>query len=909
MSNLQEEAVRAVSAALSDSTGELLTAIDSAQEQWQQELDTANSRARKLLATVLVERESLRTSLGTAAELWRILRPSEPQRQARQSRSEFSNAGLDTKSWHQSSGFVADEEQLSDVRALQNVSHTIFYLEFLLAAPDALKSAREALLKLSEEKLDQVVAGNAAILVESHAVLTAIERLRDLIMLEAESTAHHQKTPSLPWFEEATQTRALLENIVLGNIFSNIVIVSQKNPRLLVSAARIVESEEAEDEWWNNHLLRGGKKEFGGSVRPFGSQQYRKRALDAVVQSLQALFRQKEKDLGLQSGFKEEVKSGSSLRSLSSPMEVVNIIDWIEHRRSENDTVRRFVAPCLPPSFAIGVLYEKELHRQFMRLITRILHLVNADGSMMLSEPDLILLTSWYCKYREEVGDHNEAIDSFLSDRDRERLISALQKHCASRISTKITSAIALDRGKARSSLDIGIIRNEDAPSTQAQAEAVLRRSDLPDVVLGCINEQVRRMLALKIQGMDQAIAETAADCLISFQNEIHNAMLSEEKEASEECYRLYACATANNMARCLEYSEDLRDLFIPLASDKDRSDIEERMERVIEGFRIAASRALKALINGMDSRLRAHASRLYAPYTGTEIMLDIVATLEDYFSDYEAYLLPYHFEHLAIESLKRVVIWYLVPFLRLGQNRMEESSARRFTSLPTFGEMSSMSVDMPPEDCDAGLFSRHIDRAHAEKDAANALQSLDGAAVVAQIEKDRANLTEFMAKKVVLYQKKQLQPTLEPLQAIRSLYTCPSTTFGLSDAFRDAKNVIGRALRPPWVSESGVSGHVSVRIAEVIWESRQDVNPVVLLEAINVVRSLGDKVDPLSAKESRMASFDDGRFLASRNSDVGGPFSERMLGKDSSHYDQTASSSSLLWAPSTSRSSRSRRG
>lgn len=909
MANLQEEAVRAVSAALSDSAGDLLSAIDSAQEQWQQELDTANTRARKLLGNVLVERESLRSSLGTAAELWRILKPSEPHRIPRFHGSEVGTSTLDSRGLARDFGSVADEEQLSDVRALQNVSHTVFYLEYILAAPVALKTAQATLSKLCEEKLDQVAPGNAALLVESHAVLTAVERLRDLILLEAKSTGSQEIVSSLPWFEEATATRSLLEKIVLENIFSNIVIVSQKNPRLLVSAARIVESEEAEDKWWSNHLLRGGKTVIGASVRPFGAQGYRNRALSAVVQSLQSLFQQKEKDLGLQSGFKEEEKVGSSLRSLRSPMEVVNIIDWIEHRRSENETVRRFVAPCLPPSFAIGAMYEKELHRQFMRLITRILHLVNTDGSMMLSEPDLVLLTSWYCKYREQVGDQNEAIDSFLSDGDRERLISALQKHCASRINAKMSSAIAQDRLKAGSSLKMGLNHDEDDSSPNVEAETVMRRSDLPDVVLGCIHEQVRRMLALKIQGMDQAIAETASDCLISFQNEIHKAMLNEEKEASEECYRLYACATANNMARCLEYSEDLRDLFIPLASDKDRSDIEERMETVIEGFRIAASRALKALINGMDTRLQTHASRLYAPCTGTEIMLDIVGTLEDYFSDYEAYLLPYHFEHLAIESLKRVVVWYLVPFLRLGQNRMEESSARRFTSLPTFGEMSSMSMDMPPEEVDAGLFHRPIDRVHAETTASSALQSLDGAAVIAQIEKDRANLTEFMAKKVVLYQKKQLQPTLEPLQAIRSLYTCPSTTFGLSDAFRDAKNVIGRALRPSWVSESGISGHVSFRIAEVIWESRQDVNPVVLLEAINVVRSLGDKIDPLSVKENRITSFDDGRFLTSRNSDVGGPFAERMLGNDGSYYDQTVSSSSLLWAPSTSRSSRSRKG
>lgn len=894
MAQVQEKATRAVSAALANVEGDLISVIDAEQERWQQELSTAKATARKLLASVLSERESLRTSLGTAAELWRILKPSAAQT-------------LDKKTGSPATGlssFLADDEQISKVRSLQSVSHTIFYFEFIMAAPGAIERARKSLSRLLEDGLDQVVPGNAAMLVEAHGILTAVERLRDLILLESPDL--DDTDASLSWFSDAAETRNALEDIVIRDIFSDVVHVSQQNPRLLVAAARIIESEETEDKWWNNHLQRGGHGEQGGVVRPFGAQDYRNRALESVMNSIRSLFYEKERELGL-----DEVESGiegsSSPRARGASIEVVNILDWIDHRRSENETVRRFVVPCLPPSFCISSSYEKELHRQFMRLITRLLHLVHPDGSMLLSEADLISLTSWYCKYQEEGGDHEEAIDSFLSESDRERLISALQKHCAARISAKMISAIALDRNTPPVVIEDGNTQHQDENDPHVTSDAKLQRSDLPDIVLGCINEQVRRMLALQIKGMDQAIAETAADCLMAFQKEIRQAMATEATDSAEEDYRLYACTTANNMARCLEYSEDLRDLFIPLASDRDRSDIEERMERVIEGFRSCASLALKVLINGVDACLKTHATRLYAPHTGTEIMLDIVATLEDYFSDYEAYLLPYHFEHLAIESLKRVVVWYVAPFLRVAQDRMEESAARRFTSLPTFDEMNSMTVDIPPEDCDASLFGRQNTSSRVETTAVHGLRSLNGAAVVAQIDKDRANLTEFMTKKVVLYQKKQLQPTLEPLQAIRLLYTCPSTTFGLSDAFREARAVLGRALRSPWVSECGLSGHVSFRMAEVIWESRKDVNPVVLLEAVSLIRSLGDKPDRSSLKESRMSSFDDGRFLGSKHLDLSGPFSERLLGNDLS-YEQATSSSSLLWAPSTSRSSLSRR-
>lgn len=904
MSHLQEEAIRAVSAALSDIDTDLLSSVESLQEQWQQELSTAKATARSLLANILTDRESLRSSLRTAAQLWRILRPVPPA-----SRSPDSTDPTPTQPTQRNSdAFLASAEQLSMVKTLQNVSHTIFYLEFITAAPDALQRANGSLEKLTRNGMHHVVVGNAAMLVDAHALLTAVERLRDLILLES-PTMQHGDEPVLPWFAEAEDTRRTLEAIVLRDIFSDIVRISQQNPRLLVAAARIVQSEEAEDVWWSRHLERSGRMHQEVTVRPFWARQYRKRALDAVVGSLRKMFMEKEKELGIRTEGEKAPngEEGSQLRPCA--VQMADVMEWIENRRAENETVRRFVVPCLPPSFYISALYEKELHRQFMRLITRLLHLVKPNGSMMLSETDLMMLTTWYCRYKEEVGEHEEDIDSFLTDEDRERLISALQKHCASRISTKMIAAISEDRTLSHLGFhDVGPLASIGKTAGGGKAGNGPRPSDLPDVVLGCINDQVRRMLALRIQGMDQAIAETSANCLMSFQNEVREAMESEAAESSEDRYRLYACSTANNMARCLEHSEDLRDLFIPIASDRDRSDIEEMMERVIEGFRASASLALKVLIRGMDSCLRPHARRLFAPHTGTEIMLDIVATLEDYFSDCEAYLLPYHFEHLAIESLKRVVVWYLAPFLRLGYRGMEESAARRVSSFPNFGEKNRIgSIDSHGEGEDTSS-TRTGERQNADRKEAGGLRALNGAAVVAQIDKDRGNLAEFMTKKVVLYQKKQLQPALEPLQAIRLLYTCPPTTFALSDTFKDAKAVISRALRPTWVSEFDVPNHVSYRMAEKIWESRKDVNPVVLLEAVSLIRSIGERLEAATSKDCRLSNFDEGRLVEPRTSEAMGSLSDRMLSYAEGFYQDPATfTSSLLWAPSTSRSFRSR--
>lgn len=893
MASVQEEATAAVSAAISASAdGDMLSALRSAQGKWQTELAETKDNARSLLANVLAERESLRSSLGMAAALWKTLRP-------RDMTEPLDENNMKPDLVPKESIFLASDQQIEAVSALQNVSHTLFLAEYMTKAPDALQRAHSSLLKIKEDGLETVVPGNAALLVDAHGILTAGERLRDLIILEVPKADYDTSSLSA-WFAKAAETRALLDSIIVDGIFGNLVHLSQKNPRLLVAAARVIESEEVEDQWWTLNHHRFEEKCSGLTARFSFLKEYKKRALDAVVQSLRGQFNEKQRELGFSTDTSGSSNDLQQDGIFLSNVDASSILEWIEQRRSENETVRRFVAPCVPPSFSVSTLYERELHRQFMRIITKALHLVDRDGSMLISEQDLINLTSWYIEYKQEIDDQDEAIDSFLTDSDRNRLVVALQKHCNARISARITSLIRGDHFFGINAL--GLKKHHDHARKSENLIGIrkaLRRDDLPDTVFECIGEQVRRMLALKIQGLDQAVAHTTADCLKIFQSEAMQAIGEVPGGGQEEHYRNFICTTANNMARCLEYSEDLRDLFIPLATDEDRSDIENRMESVIEGFRATAARALQVLINDMNTSLGAHANRLFAPHTGTEIMLDIIATLEDFFGPYEAQLLPYHFEHLAIETLRRVVVWYLAPFLRLSSNKLEESAARRFVSLPIFDGGLHLQGDIQSDGSERDLRTRGTDMRKRRGSKFAGLNSLNGNAVVAQIDKDIANLKKFIETKVVLYQKKQLQPTFEPLQAIRSLYTCPPTTFGLLEAYREAINTIAWAMRPSWVLEMEVTGRLSLRVAEVIWGCRKDVNPVVQLEAINMIRMNAEKLE--SASQSRMSSFDDGRVWGSKNSEVGGPFSERAFGRERTGTTEHAgSSSSLLWAPSS---------
>lgn len=897
MGDVQQEAVRAVSNAISSADVGLLQAIDSAQEKWQQELSTAKESATSMLANVLSQRESLRSSLSTAAQLWHALKPAVVTSPEKSFIPESPTKAPPTSPTSETTHFLATADQMTMVKALQNVSHTIFLMEFTLAAPEALRRANDCLITIQDSGLFDMHTGNAASLVDGHAILTAVERLRDVVLLEAPQTLHVDSAPSY-CFANAATTRNLLEDIVIRGVFANAIPISQTNPRLLVAAARVVQAEETEDAWWACHVQRCASPQLAAQVRPYGALRYKQRALDAVIDTMKSVFRKKQRDLGLL----EDLDLDASERSLKEnpiQLDIGDVLEWIDQRKLENDTVRRFVTPCIPPSFSLSASYEKELHHQFMRLVTRLLHLVHPDGSMVLTESNLIQLTSWYNRYKNDVGEQEEAIDTFLTDSDRSRLIVALQRHCSHSISAQVRAALATSgspiNGDLKSTPMTGI--NGDIGGTGDASISIdkqgLWRPDLPDVVLGCVREQVRSMLSLKICGLDQAIVQSVEESLTDFQRQVREIIHEQRAVFNDDVYGMYICTAANSMARCLEYTEDMRDMFVQLIPDANRSHVENMMERVIEGFRMTASTALLALINEISAAVHPHANRFYEPHTGTEIMLDVVATLEDHFSEFEMHLLPFHFEQLAIECLRRVVALYLAPFLRLSDCRDEDSIARRFTSLPTFDE-ANLAHDRD------GLFDygedREVSSRRSENDCSDrrvskGLITMSSEAVVAQIDKDLNNVTRFMRRKVALYHKKQLEPALEPLLAIRSVYECLPTAINMAQTYNEANLVISRALNQPWVAECGIEGRMSTRVAEVIWENRKDITPVVLLEAITMIRTAGDRHD--SASPSRMSSADDGQVWGSRRSDG---FKERIVIPDTAIMEN--STSSMLWIP-----------
>ncbi len=117
----------------------------------------------------------------------------------------------------------------------------------------------------------------------------------------------------------------------------------------------------------------------------------------------------------------------------------------------------------------------------------------------------------------------------------------------------------------------------------------------------------------------------------------------------------------------------------------------------------------------------------------------------------------------------------------------------------------------------------------------------MNSSAVVAQIDKDIENLTTFFQAKVELYQRKQFQSVLEPMHAIRALYTCPPTPADLVEAYQVAKASVRNAMSALSAKCGPGRRSMSVRVAEAIWSSRSDVTRVCAMKRycilVNILR------------------------------------------------------------------------
>lgn len=797
---------RAVADEVSDvllaTDADLLSAVEALTPAWQRDLDAARGDARRQQAAILARRVDLRDAFAHGAKITATMAPS---------RGGGGGGGGDRDELAPPRppspiSLLAAPEPARHAIALRNVSHTLHLLRFLEAAPELVKAAITMLDRVAEE------APESSDLFQAYQNICACVRVRDFVLLGTLPDQMYARMAEQV-FAGLDDACEQLEHYLMANIFSAVPQYAQTDPRVLVAAVRIVELDREEDLWWEQ-LLQGSpsRMEMGKLVRPYGRRDYARRMHDAIVKSIQHHFRR---------------------RPSGSTVSVDQTLSWLTKLLAEEQEGSRFVGYCFPPSYEIADLFSTEYHREIMVVITDLFRATGSKRSTDFSSDDdedlnAVKIVEWYRQYRWSSGAMLAASRLELPSGQRDRLVAAVARHGKAKLLAKVKQVLEMEiasnvvRRKPEVA-DAEFDRSRSSDGFVSVARAALEPSDAPGIcttagperVFGAISQQVKDARVLGVPAVNTALAKDVKLVLTRYQDGVR-LMLSEKSMSSVE-QEDHVCATANNMARCLEYSEELREAMSPFVLDESRANMEEEFEEVIEGFREIAGIAVGKLADAVSADATP-ARGFFAPRTGTEVMLDVISILRAYFKRYNFALIPFHYEVFAGSCLRHVATRYLEPFILLDQARGTGKFERKRSFLAeTDTGARARRLQSSPE-----LATEHIG------DLSSGLLNMDSGAIVAQMDKDISNLFHFFKDFVKVVDKKLLDLASAAIGAVRDLVVCRPTTQFLAAAHA---NAVATVARLPADERGGVL-RFPVGASEALWRARSDVRATTALEA-----------------------------------------------------------------------------
>jgi len=127
-----------------------------------------------------------------------------------------------------------------------------------------------------------------------------------------------------------------------------------------------------------------------------------------------------------------------------------------------------------------------------------------------------------------------------------------------------------------------------------------------------------------------------------------------------------YVIALANDQLKSADYAEALSTRLEPLVSEKYKAMIGARLNEAIDGYLDVAKRCTSSLVEFVFNDLRTATNGLITPHWYTDnLMPQIIETMRDYMSDYQAHLNPSIFDILIEDLLDAFLIAYLAALRR----------------------------------------------------------------------------------------------------------------------------------------------------------------------------------------------------------------------------------------------------
>jgi len=375
---------------------------------------------------------------------------------------------------------------------------------------------------------------------------------------------------------------------------------------------------------------------------------YRSKIVKAITESIQAKF------------------EDAYQRDEKDPIHFLKDISWMYQDliRIEKDVV-----PCFPPDYDIYSHYIREYHKALNTIVKRLAN-SKTDANLLLS------LFEWLKEYKENMKELNVSMDLLdppLLDGKEQTLVEDYTQLIVRKLDEWSNNLIKTEIAE--------FTKRENPPEVDSTG---LYETQGTVILFQMVNQQIDLATG---SGQGAILARVVGEInrvMRGLQDKWVKTIEAELKKQTDKPDEVagglveYCIALANDQIKSADYAEALLARLEPLVHEKYRAPISERLNDAVDGYLDVAKKCIQTLIDIVFNDLKPATKTLFgqAWYEGS--MQQIVETIRDYMSDYQAYLNPSLLELLIEDLLDALLITYLNALANSPKLKMS-TAAQRF--------------------------------------------------------------------------------------------------------------------------------------------------------------------------------------------------------------------------------------
>ena len=342
-----------------------------------------------------------------------------------------------------------------------------------------------------------------------------------------------------------------------------------------------------------------------------------------------------------------------------NPAAFLDSLQWIYQDiiRIEEDVV-----PCFPSDYEIYNLYLREYHKALNETIKK----------LVADEPDatvILQLHAWMKEYRKTMKELQvppELLDPPLLDGKDQTLIDdylglivkKLDEWSGNLMKTEIKEFITREQPPEL-----------DPDGMYGMQGAVIMFQMVNQQVDLAADSGQGAILARVVEDSNRVMRQTQLQWINTVEME-YKKQVDKPEEARGGLVE-YVIALANDQIKCADYAEALAARLEPLVSEKYKVIISERLNDAIDGYLDVAKKCTQTLIDLIFNDLKPATKQLFGSAWYNGIMSQIIETIRDYMSDYQAYLNSSILELLVEDLLDTFLITYLTALANSSKLRI----------------------------------------------------------------------------------------------------------------------------------------------------------------------------------------------------------------------------------------------